>query len=91
MDLSTGVVGRARKRGRSNRTDNGKKKTEKSEVGKGSRVKPKHKGEGGGRGRQGAAGRKIKMFGEKEEEEASVEERKEEDTRGSRRKAKREW
>jgi len=38
-------------------------------VGKGNRVKLKHKGEGGDRGREEeAAGRKVKMFEEKERE-----------------------
>lgn len=70
--------------------DEGKEKDgEERSVGKGSRVKLKHKDEG--RGEEEAAERKIKMFEEKGREKVSVEERKEEDARGSRRKAKREW
>lgn len=43
---------------------------EERSVGKGSRVKLKHKGEGGDRGEEGAAGRKVKMFEEKERRRA---------------------
>jgi len=60
-------------------------------VGKGSRVKLKHKGKGGDCGRGGGREEGKNVWRKRKGGGESVEERKEEDTRGSRRKAKREW